>query len=378
MNAFQVLGLPTGTRDLVAIRRAYARLAREYRPETDPTGFRRIRDAYEYLREWAENGDDEDVYEVSVDVETGEGDHGDAEEATDERRSGRGDPREQEAAEGPRASVAGDETAPAPPAIRTVEEAVAAAEFGRTHDTFRSLLAWHREGRTADVIRVARGLLQAPDAFRREGSASFLVTLARLVAVEAPDLAARLGQVAYQVASVAERARLDLGGLDDAMAVAAAIANKQERAAASRFLRDVAWEASDPAVARRSAEDPVLLHLLAISSDTGPLRKWARRNAPGIVEHADETHRDQRRRAIRERAAAVSKARPPVKGAELGLLFVCVVALLTILVRALIPRTPVAAPEGRSRYERMEDQIRESREELERLLRTTPPPRRPR
>lgn len=50
MSPWQVLGIPYGSPRSV-VKEAYARLLKEHRPDRDPVGFRRIRDAYELLRD---------------------------------------------------------------------------------------------------------------------------------------------------------------------------------------------------------------------------------------------------------------------------------------------------------------------------------------
>ncbi|MBL9087323.1 MAG: hypothetical protein JNM10_09285 [Planctomycetia bacterium] len=49
MNPFEVLGLTEGPFTRAAVRRAYAAALRRHPPETDPAGFRSVRDAYEAL-----------------------------------------------------------------------------------------------------------------------------------------------------------------------------------------------------------------------------------------------------------------------------------------------------------------------------------------
>lgn len=49
MNPFEVLGLTEGPFTRAAVRRAYATELRRHPPETDPAGFRSVRDAYEAL-----------------------------------------------------------------------------------------------------------------------------------------------------------------------------------------------------------------------------------------------------------------------------------------------------------------------------------------
>lgn len=52
---WEVLGIPSGS-SAAEIKRAYAKLLRQHRPDVDPVGFRRLRDAYESALAWAESG----------------------------------------------------------------------------------------------------------------------------------------------------------------------------------------------------------------------------------------------------------------------------------------------------------------------------------
>jgi len=53
-EARAALGLGEAEEDPAAIKRAYRRALAEHPPDTDPDGFRRVRDAYELLRDpWA-------------------------------------------------------------------------------------------------------------------------------------------------------------------------------------------------------------------------------------------------------------------------------------------------------------------------------------
>ena len=56
VNDWSVLGLEEPTQDVSAIRRAYARKARECHPEEDPEGFLRLRKAYQAALAYAERG----------------------------------------------------------------------------------------------------------------------------------------------------------------------------------------------------------------------------------------------------------------------------------------------------------------------------------
>ena len=50
-EALAVLGLDDAEDDLTAIKRAYRRAVAEHPPDRDPEAFRRVRDAYELLRD---------------------------------------------------------------------------------------------------------------------------------------------------------------------------------------------------------------------------------------------------------------------------------------------------------------------------------------
>jgi hypothetical protein len=56
MNSpWQVLEIPPGS-PVAVIKKAYAKLLRQHRPDVDPAGFRRLRDAYEQALAWVESG----------------------------------------------------------------------------------------------------------------------------------------------------------------------------------------------------------------------------------------------------------------------------------------------------------------------------------
>lgn len=54
-SPWQVLGIAPGS-SLAEVKKAYARLLRQHRPDQDPVGFRRLRDAYELAVQMAESG----------------------------------------------------------------------------------------------------------------------------------------------------------------------------------------------------------------------------------------------------------------------------------------------------------------------------------
>ena len=54
---WSMLGLEEPTRDISAVKRAYARKSREYHPEEDPEGFLRLREAYQAALDYAQQDD---------------------------------------------------------------------------------------------------------------------------------------------------------------------------------------------------------------------------------------------------------------------------------------------------------------------------------
>lgn len=57
-SPWTILGLEPGQRDERSIKRAYARLLKQHRPDQDPEGFRRVHDAYQRALRMAEDDDD--------------------------------------------------------------------------------------------------------------------------------------------------------------------------------------------------------------------------------------------------------------------------------------------------------------------------------
>ena len=60
MSCWEVLGLPSDA-DTRSIKRQYAVLLKQHRPDEDPVGFQRLREAYEHALQWSR-------YEAPVEV----------------------------------------------------------------------------------------------------------------------------------------------------------------------------------------------------------------------------------------------------------------------------------------------------------------------
>ena len=62
MSCWEILGLPEDA-DKRSVKRQYASLLKRYRPDEDPEGFQRLREAYEQALEWSEWRQEEVVVE---------------------------------------------------------------------------------------------------------------------------------------------------------------------------------------------------------------------------------------------------------------------------------------------------------------------------
>ncbi len=69
MSPWEVLGIPDGTADETAIRKAYAAKVKEHPPDVDPGGFRRVREAYEFVRAWTRARAEQETLEEPEPVE---------------------------------------------------------------------------------------------------------------------------------------------------------------------------------------------------------------------------------------------------------------------------------------------------------------------
>lgn len=110
MSPWQILGIPYGSPRQV-VKEAYARLLKQHRPDRDPVGFRRIRDAYEQLRDVPEQVEHEDWKEEERSPRAFSAESADVTDADDDK------PAEVDASEVRSAARSGDdEEPPADPA----------------------------------------------------------------------------------------------------------------------------------------------------------------------------------------------------------------------------------------------------------------------
>ncbi|WP_164604326.1 J domain-containing protein, partial [Pseudomonas viridiflava] len=62
MNSWSIMGLPADA-DKRSIKRQYAILLKRHRPDEDPEGFQRLREAYDQALEWADRKQQEQEQE---------------------------------------------------------------------------------------------------------------------------------------------------------------------------------------------------------------------------------------------------------------------------------------------------------------------------
>lgn len=105
MSPWQILGIPYGSPRHV-VKEAYARLLKQHRPDRDPVGFRRIRDAYEQLRDVPEQAEQDAWEEEELPPRTF------AEESADGINANDDKPAEDDAIEVHAAARAGDDEEP--------------------------------------------------------------------------------------------------------------------------------------------------------------------------------------------------------------------------------------------------------------------------
>lgn len=72
-DPWELLGLDEATASERDVKRAYARLIKEHRPDTAPAEFQQVHEAYQYALEWLRSQREESVLPVAVaDVAPGE------------------------------------------------------------------------------------------------------------------------------------------------------------------------------------------------------------------------------------------------------------------------------------------------------------------
>jgi hypothetical protein len=140
-DPWQILILDANTATEKDVKAAYARLLKQHRPDTDPQGFRRVREAYEVALAMVRQRDAEGTPIPSYASESGEGAETDQEQGMPE------------------------ETASSPPAFElpeavqpSLEEMQRAAEAGHTEQIEAALQAFHEACESSHVEATVRSL----------------------------------------------------------------------------------------------------------------------------------------------------------------------------------------------------------------------------
>ena len=214
-SPWQVLGLQPGC-SLEDVRAAYARELKRHRPDVDPAGFRVVRDAYEFLRQWvaragagaapdaeADDGPDAepfvDAAAAAPDVDdrgralsevAGDGDHAAAPAGDSRRPARRRRPAERFAATLARARARARHDEPAGAELRVLRAAVA---VWRRCDPANAELSVALARELGDTASPLRGLVTPAEAVRgaASGDADLLLALLRAHLVSGDVEAAR-------------------------------------------------------------------------------------------------------------------------------------------------------------------------------------------
>ena len=312
MTPWEVLGLDPDERDERVIKRAYAAKLREHRPDEDPEGFRKVREAYEFLlsyRDYEYDEDDDDDEEAW-----------EAAEPPPPLRATR--PRDEPAQEEPKAE-------PAPPADVPVlrEETVrphglppltprkvdtrdlppkharAVADYlGGRSEPLEELI-WELRGEGAvheledialDLLGRARGALPASGAYS-------LISLATVVAAIRPSTARSLAAAVFE-ASVEGRHYINMDELDFVIAAAEEITPSHlgARYEMARIVAAGEWDG------KMNPEVKSLADAAGEAPKDGAFHAWLKDAAPKLKLHVRIRKRPRRIERLREEEAKES------------------------------------------------------------------------
>jgi hypothetical protein len=239
VNPYDVLGLPRGTSEPGAIRRAYAEKLRQHRPDLDPAGFARIRWAKDAL------------------LEARAADVGRAGALSDEESDG------EAAAE------------PEVPPTRSSRPGPRAGTD--SHDLGAELGDVLANGQMPDKVAFARRLLAMPAGFSDVRDPHRIVALAEAIAFAYPTLAGSIASGWWESAGVRERASISLAELDRRRVIAGLAANRSQPARRAVF----AIATGVPSTDVRLAQDVTVLESeLRKLRSIDPLIVWLLKTAP--------------------------------------------------------------------------------------------------
>lgn len=347
MTPFEVLGLTAPPFTRAAVRRAYAAALRRHRPEDDPAGFRRVRDAYEALAALDDAALAAAAAEATGAAEgsTTAGPAPDPTPAADGPTPAAPDGAAGAAAPTAAAVRAALATAGAPPATRARRDALgpfvaAAADDRAVLDALLEALAEAPDGeallrglasadlgttllragsvsalafvadaldvpaRWPELLELSRRVEALAPTLAGAAAAQGLVVVARMAAVLAPARARGLAETAFRIAPPGTREALPLDAVD--VWVQAAAALPPAETAARRGLAAIAagvWERADAGV----ASDLAALRRRVVTTLSRARATEARAPLLVALEHAAPAFLEDAAREVAGKARARAK-----------------------------------------------------------------------
>ena len=262
MNPYDVLGLEPGTTDPVAIRRAYAEKLRQHRPDVDPAGFARIREAKDWLL-------DARPVEFTAEDDT----------TLDEPRGETRDP---------------------PPDRERARPADPSYEINAE---LTEVLA---RGTMAHKAAVARRIATTPIVFADVRDPRRVIELAESIAFAYPNLAGSLVSAWWETADVRDRARISLAELDRRRAIAGLAASCSQPGRRLVFALATGTPSTSPYLAN---DVPAFEKDLSRRPESDSLVVWLLKSVPNdpVSERLKHVYQQRHKVAMRERAPAAPK-----------------------------------------------------------------------
>lgn len=232
MSPWQILGIPYGSSRAI-VKEAYARLLKQHRPDRDPAGFRRIRDAYEQLRDVPEEATRDPWEELEDHAEYFDLAHAEPTESDPQGRD-EDQPSADQQAEQDESCEREPEPTPPPPArpprppfLQRLERALLRTHYHPRHELRVLRVLVHLWGRSPDshfqVTRLLRGTLHRP------------LPMVRTL-LKPQDLVAELERGRWEITVMLLRVHLASDDLTAASSVATAIESTCARDPSDRFV----------------------------------------------------------------------------------------------------------------------------------------------
>ncbi len=302
MTPWEVLGLEDGESDRAVIRSAYVVKLRAHRPDEDPEGFRRVRDAYEFLKSYADHRRDEDEdSEYEYDDEYGDGARDAAskhehdvefhellerDDLTASEHASHGDPsfrdtrpREPEVDKNLAAAPAPRDELPLPESESPIPNAIHQYFTGSNEEL--SALVWKltEADDTEALAEIASGLERRAHEGLPRGGEFLALELATIWAPIDFERALALSEVVYNSMPPDERPDWKFAGIDEVKAVLdeRLYLDENARHGMARIIARGGWE-GEPTLT-------VSALLKAKVARDGALHEWLKRHAPDLEDY---------------------------------------------------------------------------------------------